>query len=86
MRGNPVMKAKRVTGPTPNAVLCNRLKLERCYVKGCENPVTLVRDVELHSVKRCCSAHIDGLTATQRQRTGVMAGSSGIGWSPPWIA
>jgi hypothetical protein len=81
MRGNPAMKAKRVTGPTPNTVLCSRVAQERCYVKGCSDPVVLVRDVELHTVKRCCAKHVDGLTTKQRT-----ARSGGGSWKPPWLS
>ena len=81
MRGNPVMKAKRVHGPTPNTVLVSRLRTERCYVKGCTNPVVLVRDVDLSSVKRCCRMHLDGRKVT---RPSVV--TPGNGWTPEWLS
>lgn len=33
-RGNPVMKAKRVTGPTPNTVLLTACKTAKCSACG----------------------------------------------------
>jgi hypothetical protein len=51
MRGNPVMKAKRVTGPTPNTVLCTRVVMERC---SCGNPAQVVHVHGVHRVTRKC--------------------------------
>lgn len=81
MRGNPVMKAKRVTGPTPNTVLLTHVKCERCYVKGCEAPVVLVRNPNGTTQKRACLTHVDGRSTRQRK---IAACSPTGGWRPPW--
>ena len=57
MRGNPVMKAKRVTGPTPNTVLCMKVAQERCQ---CGNPVTLSHSSAGGGIVRRCMECIGG--------------------------
>ena len=81
MRGNPVMKAKRVHGPTPNTVLRTRVRLEHCYVKGCTNDVVLVRVDDVATVQRCCREHLDG-RAVVRPSAIVKGG----GWMPDWLS
>lgn len=62
MRGNPVMKAKRVTGPTPNQQLLTNVRLERCSVPGCEREPILTRNFTMDRKRRECIDHIDGST------------------------
>jgi hypothetical protein len=42
VKGNPVMRAKRVTGPTPNTVLCLMFNAERC---SCGKPAVRTHTV-----------------------------------------
>jgi hypothetical protein len=79
MRGNPVMKAKRVTGPTPNTVLVNRVRLERCCVKGCDKPVAIVKVISTHKVKRACITHAQSLSGKQTRKYGT------VGFRPAWF-
>lgn len=82
-RGNPVMKAKRVTGPSPDAVLKLKVKLERCSVKGCDNKPLRSTTTD-GTIKRECAAHI--LTPEQRTAAnGVSAITPGKGWRPAWM-
>jgi hypothetical protein len=62
MRGNPVMKSKRVTGPTPNQQLLTNVRLERCSVPGCENEVMVTRNFSMDRKRRECIDHVDGST------------------------
>lgn len=62
MRGNPVMKAKRVTGPTPNQQLILHVRQERCSVPGCENEPIVTRNFSMDRKRRECIDHIDGST------------------------
>ena len=80
MRGNPVMKAKRVHGPTPNTVLCNRVRLEHCCVKGCQNPVAIVKVISTHEVKRACLPHAGALSGKQTRKYGT------VGFMPAWMS
>jgi len=57
VKGNAVMKAKRVTGPTPNTVLCTAVALQRCSVKGCDNPPARTIP-EPGNIVRTCAEHI----------------------------
>ena len=62
MRGNPVMKAKRVTGPTPNRVLRLHVAQERCLHAGCENPVLVTRNPDGVTRIRTCAEHVNQTT------------------------
>lgn len=57
MKGNAVMKAKRTTGPTPNTELCIAVALQRCSVKGCDNPPARTLPVP-GNIVRTCADHI----------------------------
>ena len=57
-RGNAVMKAKRVTGPTANATLRIHVALERCEVAGCESPVVVTRHPDYFTKDRACIDHV----------------------------
>lgn len=65
MRGNPVMKAKRVHGPTPNTVLCTKVVLERC---SCGDPNVVVSTSHGGTiVRKCLPCHI----GEDRQQHGI---------------
>lgn len=64
MKGNPVMRAKRTTGPTPNTVLCQRVSSERCQ---CGKPATRTQTVPgVGSIVRHC---IDCIGSTPTKPT-----------------
>lgn len=56
MRGNPVMKAKRVTGPSPNTELCLRVLQERCKCGG--NVTVSMSSAGAGIVRKCLSCHV----------------------------
>lgn len=60
MKGNPVMKAKRVTGPTPHRVLLTHKALERCKVAGCQNEVLVTLNPDGVTKIRYCADHVGG--------------------------
>ena len=56
-RGNRVMKAKRVTGPSANSIMNTRIAITTCSVRGCSNE-PLLTDPRAGAVVRLCSDHI----------------------------
>ena len=58
MRGNAVMKAKRVTGPSAQRMLLLKVALERCNVKGCTERVLVTRNPTGVDNVRYCANHI----------------------------
>jgi len=64
MRGNPVMKAKRVHGPTPNTVLCTHVVLERCE---CGDPNVVSTSTGGLIVRKCLPC----LLGTKRVQSGI---------------
>lgn len=52
------MKAKRVTGPSARAIMLTHMRLERCKVAGCENPVTVTRNPDGVTKVRTCIEHV----------------------------
>ena len=81
MRGNPVMRAKRTTGPTPNTVLTLQCKLERCGIAGCEERPLLTSTVAgTGTIARRCAAH---LGAADNHRDDVeQPGDKLVSWRP----
>lgn len=69
MKGNPVMRAKRVTGPTPNTELCTIVRLQRCSVAGCTNPPARTVPEPLNVQHRC----IDHIGAVAKGYNGETA-------------
>ncbi len=76
-RGNPAMRAKRVTGPTPNTELITRTRTERCDVKGC-NERPLLTDGRGGTITRRCSAHVG---YTGRKQAAILS----RGYRPAWM-
>jgi hypothetical protein len=76
-RGNPAMRAKRVTGPTPNTELLTRVKCETCDVKGC-NERPLLTDGRGGTITRKCTTHV-GYDPRAKQARII-----DTGWKPPW--
>lgn len=71
MRGNPVMKAKRTTGPSPNTALLTRCKCERC---SCGNPAAITRNVprggtivRVHYCRSCIGKRANEKPREQRE-------------------
>lgn len=58
MRGNSVMKAKRVTGPSAQSIMLTHMKLERCKIAGCKNPVAVTRNPDGVTRVRTCIEHV----------------------------
>lgn len=79
-RGNPAMKAKRVTGPTPNTELLTRVRCETCDHKGCNEP-PLVTDGRGGTIKRTCAAHVGVIQGHK-----VAAITPGKSWKPAWMS
>lgn len=70
-RGNPVMKAKRVTGESADTRLKRSIIMERCSVGGClAHP--LVTRAASNGRQRYCAAHVAGKT-TQRGSANIKA-------------
>jgi hypothetical protein len=57
-RGNRVMAAKRTTGPSAKRVLDLHLKLEKCSVSGCLDPVFATRTISGTQKVRMCVTHL----------------------------
>lgn len=78
-RGNPAMKAKRVTGPSAQEQLRIVVANARCSAKGCtERPVITV----LHSAvrtERKCAAHA---WKEQVQEVATSKASAARSWHP----
>ena len=66
MKGNPVMKAKRITGPMPNTELCLRVQLAQCSVKGCTEPPARTVATPGDTIVRRCIGHIGPQQANKR--------------------
>lgn len=62
MKGNAVMKAKRVTGPMPNTELCLRVQLAQCSVKGCTEPPARTVATPGDTIIRRCIGHIGAMS------------------------
>ena len=77
MKGNPVMKATRVTGPTPNAVLMMVVRTTTCSTPGCGSTDLVVTDATAGSVKRKCRS-------CWKAPRGKVA-QVGRSWRPPWM-
>lgn len=78
-RGNAVMKAKRVHGPTPNAELLTRVRCETCSVQGCKQPPLVSETLPGGSIKRTCHHHV-------RFPKSKSAQIVSRGWTPPWFS
>ena len=78
MKGNPVMKAKRVTGPTPNAELILACKLARC--SKCGEQGTVLRTIPNPTgVVRVCGPCLVGKGDT---KASIITSK---GWVPAWF-
>lgn len=77
-RGNAVMKAKRVHGPTPNAEFTLRVRMERCDRAGCDRPPLLTESQD-GAIKRTCAFHVMHPGAIKQARI------VDTGWKPPWM-
>lgn len=60
MAGNPAMRSKRVHGPSAQRTLILSVVLERCHVKGCDNPVIVTRNPTAITKQRACIDHVRG--------------------------
>jgi len=58
-RGNAVMAAKRIHGPSANTIMHTYIALERCNVKGCKNPPKVTRNTTGIDKRRVCMSHVD---------------------------
>ena len=67
MRGNAVMKAKRVTGPSAQSIMLTHIRLERCKVAGCKNPVVATLNPDGTTKIRACIDHV-GAQVTKKVR------------------
>lgn len=76
MKGNPVMKAKRVTGPSPNTVLLTHVRCETCEM--CDAPPLRTRTVDGVRIERRCATHLLG----RKQKEGRILSK---GWRPAWM-
>jgi hypothetical protein len=56
-RGNPAMRAKRVTGPSPNAELLQRVRCEHCD-KCSQAPLITSTRPGIGTIVRRCSEHM----------------------------
>lgn len=78
-RGNAVMKAKRVTGPTPNAELLLACKTARC--SKCGEQGTVLRTIPKPTgVVRVCGPCL----VAKRDTKGSVIHSTG--WKPSWMS
>lgn len=77
-RGNPAMRAKRVTGPTPNTVLLTACKCETCSVKGCNEPPLRTSSKD-GTILRECRTHV--MYGAQVKQSQIVS----RGWRPPWM-
>jgi hypothetical protein len=77
-RGNPAMKAKRVTGPTPNTVLRTVCASTTCSTKGCESTDLVVTNPQAGRVVRRCRVC---WKAAHGQRAAM-----GRSWRPAWMS
>ena len=59
-RGNSVLKAKRITGPSAQTLLCTVVALERCSVRGCTEPTFLTDELSVAGRRHRCKAHSVG--------------------------
>jgi len=75
MKGNAVMKAKRVTGPTPNTVLVIAVACETC--DHCASAPLRTSSVD-GSIHRACVKHLNG---KGRKQAEILS----TGWKPPWM-
>lgn len=57
MRGNPAMRSKRVTGPSAQSIMLTHIRLERCKVAGCKNPVVTTKNPDGLTKIRACIEH-----------------------------
>lgn len=77
-RGNAVLRAKRVTGPSAQSLLITACRLERCSVKGCNNAPLRSTTVD-GTIRRHCVMHL-----TDRRTAGRPV-STRASWTPPWF-
>ena len=77
-QGNAVMRAKRTTGPTPNAELLTACKTATCSVKGCDNPPLRTIPTAGAVVRECAHHVLHGRTTKQAE-------IKSRGWTPPWM-
>ena len=58
MRGNPVLKAKRVRGPSAHTIMHTYIALERCRVRGCKNHPEVTFNPDGVTRLRYCLDHV----------------------------
>ena len=52
------MRAKRVTGPSAQAIMLTHIRLERCKSEGCENAPVVTKNYTGVKKERFCMDHI----------------------------
>lgn len=68
---NPVLRAKRVSGPSARTILNTHVALERCKIAGCNERVLVTKNRTGVDKVRLCATHVAGGDVQERKTVNV---------------